>query len=141
MGGKVIKGCKDESRAAALEWRRGSSHMVGGPSWLRVTGRMGTHVSHLCVKDQDQTEGDLALRLPKCFPFTSWQAPVCTPRGASWQPTARSRFAAFRSNKRSTDSPLCPPLSVITTDLSKPRGTGQACTDNGENQIPPKGLM
>lgn len=31
MGGKVIKGCKDESRAAALVWSRGSSHMGRQP--------------------------------------------------------------------------------------------------------------
>lgn len=47
----------------------------------------------------------------------------------------------IQGNQESADHPRRPRLSVISTDLSKPRGTGQACTDSGENQILPKGLL
>ena len=60
--------------------------------------------------------------------------------GAGGHPGGPQRVG-IQGNQESAAHPRRPRLSVITTDLSKARGTGQACTESGENQILPKGLL
>lgn len=136
-----MRGTGEEPWTAALSVEPRFLTPQDSPSWLRMPGRTGTCMSLLCTKHRDQTEGNIALWLPKGFPVTSGQMAGLHPAGGILAAHSEWPACCIQGNQESADYPRRPRLSVITTDLSKPRGTGQACTDNGENQILPKGLL
>lgn len=143
MAGQDKTGKGEEPWTAALSVELRFLTPWNSPSWPRMMGRTGTHLSLLCAKHRDQTEGNVCFVAAQGLPCHIRAGGRPAPGGGHPAPHIPQQVAGccIQGNQESTDHPRCPRLSVITTDLSKPRGTGQACTDNGENQILPKGLL
>lgn len=86
--------------------------------------KMRTHISYLCLKYRDCTEGDMCFATAQVFSLHIPADPSLHPAAYILASINMLPVHSVWGNQEIHWQSFCRPPTVITTDLSKPRGTG-----------------